>query len=113
MDLKELLAFQEEFDRMHAGKSEFFVKVTDDNVEQLEHLIVCLTGELGEFANLTKKIIRGDHQLVTVRTQMASEMADMFSYLLKICNQLDFDLEREYLQKMRTNEKRFRGFRKP
>lgn len=55
MTLQELLDLQKEFDSRHEGKFKWNVKVTDSNIEMLEFLLVSLTGELGEAANIVKK----------------------------------------------------------
>lgn len=40
-----------------------------------------LTGELGETANIVKKIARGDFPLEEKKEELSKEMADMFAYL--------------------------------
>jgi len=58
--LNNILKLQKEFDLQHKGRIDFFEKNDENNIEALEHLIVCMVGEIGEFANIVKKIRRGD-----------------------------------------------------
>ncbi|MGO9244361.1 MAG: MazG nucleotide pyrophosphohydrolase domain-containing protein [Verrucomicrobiia bacterium] len=107
MDLKKIMQIQREFDQRHPG---FYVEITDDNIGELENLLVCLYGEAGEVSNLVKKIRRGDFALSSVKADLSEEIADVFIYLIKMCNQLHIDLEAEYVRKLRINEPRFRNF---
>ena len=104
-DLKEM---QEEFDLSHdvSGKS-FYTKINEKNLHELEHLAVCLTGELGEFCNILKKVSRGDMLLAEVKEELDLELVDVFIYLLKISNQFDVDLEKGFLKKLAINKARF------
>lgn len=108
--LKEIMDFQAEFDKTHIGAVPFFEELSEDNVEVLEHLIVCLIGEVGELANIAKKIRRGDFLLEQQRSNISEEVADVFIYLMKIAGQTGTDLEVEYFKKMRVNKERFRAF---
>ena len=63
MTLQELIELQKEFDGQHEGSFRWNDKVTDSNIEILEFLLVSLTGEVGETANIVKKIARGDFKL--------------------------------------------------
>lgn len=110
--LDELKYFQKLFDQKYAGNTEFYELIHNDNIEALEHLLVCVLGELGEFANIVKKIKRGDFSLDDVRCDLNEEFADVFAYILKISNQLNIDIEAEYLSKMKKNEMKFEKFLK-
>ncbi len=110
MQLQDIMKAQEEFDRRHSGRSEFFVEIDDAKVERLEHLIVCMAGELGELANLAKKAARGDFSLSDVRRDISEEVTDMFIYVIKLCNEMNIDLETEYHRKMQRNQDRFRRY---
>ena len=111
MTLKDIKQFQEIFDKKFKGNIEFYEEITDD-ITPLEHLIVCMLGEFGEFSNLVKKVKRGDFSLDEIREQMNEEFIDIFIYLVKITNQLNIDIEKEYLIKMKKNEKKFENFLK-
>jgi hypothetical protein len=71
---------------------------------------VALAGEVGEFANISKKIRRGDLTLDEARMALASELADIFIYTLKLSGQLGVDLEAEFFAKLRYNRVRFERF---
>ena len=54
--------------------------------------IQAIVGELGEYANLRKKVERGDFSLAKVKKKLASELADVVIYLDLLAAQLDIDL---------------------
>lgn len=41
---------------------------------------ICIAGEAGEFANLVKKVIRGDFSLEAKREELLKELADIITY---------------------------------
>lgn len=49
-------------------------------------------GELGEYANLRKKVERGDLTIEEARPMLADELADVATYLDILAMQLDVDL---------------------
>ena len=112
MTIAEIKRLQEDFDRAHAGSSEFYEKINDKNLHVLEHLIVCLVGEIGEFSNLIKKVHRGDIPLTEAKSSLDEEAVDMFIYLVKIINQFDVDIEHGFLNKLEKNRNRFLKYKK-
>lgn len=108
--LDDIQEAQAVFDRGHEGAVPFFESISTDNLQALEHLVVCLSGELGELANLVKKIRRGDKDLETSRDGLVDETADIFIYTLKLANQLGFNLQDAYDNKMDFNRSRFEKF---
>lgn len=112
MTLGELTELQKKFDSNHKGKFTWDTKVTDSNIEMLEFLLVSLTGELGEAANIVKKVVRGDFKLEEKKTDLQEEIVDIFIYLLKMSYQLDIDLEAVYIDKMKKNQERFHKYEK-
>lgn len=112
MTLQELIELQKKFDGNHKGNFMWNSKVTDSNIEILEFLLVSLAGELGETANIVKKIVRGDFKLEEKKEDLQEELADVFIYLLKLSYQLEIDLEKAYLEKMKKNQERFRKYEK-
>lgn len=112
MEIKDLKLFQKQFDLKYQGNIDFYEDITDKNIDSLEHLIVCMLGEFGEFSNLIKKIKRGDFKLEEKKCEIDEEFIDIFIYMLKISNQLDIDLEEEYFRKMAKNEEKFKKFLK-
>ncbi|MDN5091058.1 MazG nucleotide pyrophosphohydrolase domain-containing protein [Aliarcobacter butzleri] len=112
MTLNEIKEFQKKFDLQFKGNIEFYEDINENNIESLEHLIVCMLGEFGEFSNLVKKVKRGDFSLNETREQINEEFIDMFVYLIKIANQLEINIEDEYFRKMSKNECKFKKFLK-
>lgn len=107
MKLKDLQDLQKDFDKSHQMKIDFYEKIDENNLPVLEHLLVCLLGELGEFSNLLKKVVRGDCELHEVKGLLDEELIDVFIYLIKIANQFDVDLENGYLKKLEKNKIKF------
>ncbi len=112
ISIKELLEFQEEFDKKHSGNFNWNEKVTEENVEILQYLLISLVGEFGEASNLVKKVLRGDKKLLEVKDELSEEIIDVLIYTLKLIYQLDIDIEKVYYEKMKKNEKRFKKFEK-
>lgn len=109
MTLNELLLSQKEFDKsVSIGGRSFYTDINEDNIQELEHLLVCLLGELGEFSNILKKVSRGDVSLEQVKHSLDEELVDVFIYLVKIINQFDVDVENGYTAKMSKNKIKFR-----
>ncbi|TXD96729.1 nucleotide pyrophosphohydrolase [Psychrobacter frigidicola] len=110
LSLEKIKILQKGFDRNHSvGDKAFYVDINESNIHELEHLIVCLLGELGEFANILKKVTRGDFSLEDVKGDLDEELVDAFIYLIKISNQFNVDLEEGYLSKLEKNKQRFNG----
>lgn len=112
MTLQELIEMQKEFDSRHTGNFKWNAEITDSNIEMLEFLLVSLTGEVGETANIVKKVVRGDFKLDDKKEELQEEIADVFIYLLKLSYQLDIDLEQAYMKKMKKNWERFVRYEK-
>jgi len=110
-ELKEISKFQRKFDRKHFP--EFWnLKTDEDFLHRLQYMTVALAGEMGEFANVVKKITR-DFETLKIKPKEKSieklkeELTDCFIYTLIISNLLEMDLEKEYFRKMGFNKKRF------
>lgn len=74
----------------------------------LGHHIIGAIGELGEFANIVKKIDRGDLEMnEEVYAQMCMEIVDFFIYTVACATILNFDLAMGYHQKREYNVQRF------
>ena len=110
LTLKEICEKQEDFDKKTAIKGRGFYKsINENNLQELEHLIVCLLGELGEFSNITKKVVRGDKVLKEVKAELDEELVDTFIYLIKIANQFGVDLGGGFVMKKEKNKNRFKS----
>ncbi|MCV4270457.1 MazG nucleotide pyrophosphohydrolase domain-containing protein [Pseudomonas capsici] len=107
--LSELKDLQKKFDLEHRGaKQPFYIDITEKNIADLEHLAVCLAGEVGEFCNALKKVTRGDFGWTQAKAELSEELADVFIYLIKISNQADIDIENAVLNKIEKNKLRFK-----
>jgi NTP pyrophosphatase (non-canonical NTP hydrolase) len=79
--------------------------------EDLNYLVVLLTGELGEVAQTVKKInwktslLDGDQPtaMEQYRAALGSELSDCLAYLCKIANRSGVDLHEAYIEKMAHN----------
>ena len=78
-------------------------------VYSIPHHTLAMAGEVGEFANIVKKIERGSLDIHTpkVRYELAMELTDVFVYMLNLANLLHVDLETTYKIVRANNEKRF------
>jgi NTP pyrophosphatase (non-canonical NTP hydrolase) len=81
--------------------------VTDTNA--IPHHTLALAGEVGELANIVKKIDRGslNGRAPVVRHMMAMELTDVFIYVLNLAGIMGIDLEEAYKIKRAENEQRF------
>lgn len=111
MTLEEMIRRQMYFDSLHTSeKFDWDEQITIENIEVLEFLLLSLVGEVGEAANLVKKIVRGDFSLEEKKSEISEELTDIFIYLLKISYQLNINLEEEYSKKMNKNMERFKNY---
>lgn len=107
LTLEQIKKLQAKFDNTLDPSFSFHGDFKKEDIPVLEHLIVCLVGEMGEFSNLVKKIRRGDFSFTDKQSELNEELIDIFIYLIKISNHLQVDLEKLYLQKLEKNKKRF------
>ena len=68
--------------------------------------MTALVGEVGETANILKKIRRGDKPLSAVKADLAKELADVQIYLIQLCRALEVDLESAVIDKFNEVSKR-------
>ena len=117
MSIKEIQDFQRDFDRKYfgdhwGGGMEFPVKF-----ELIKDMTIALAGEVGEFANIVKKINRdrkvAGQEPPKVRVdELKEELVDCFIYIIILANLLELDLEKGYLEKTEKNHKRFQKYLK-
>ena len=112
MTLQEIIQYQKSFDSLHSSAFDWDTEITDENIEILEFLLLSITGELGEMANIVKKIRRGDFLLSQKKEELSEEMADIFIYLIKMSYQLNINIEEAYFKKMHKNFERFSHYGK-
>ncbi|MCX8178251.1 MAG: nucleotide pyrophosphohydrolase [Candidatus Aenigmarchaeota archaeon] len=115
MELREIQKKQLEFDKEYFKK---FWDIKNDKIfiERLQYIVVALVGEIGEYANIVKKISRDYENLNRnnfnqKREELIEELVDCFIYLIIAANLLDIDLEREFLKKLEKNKKRFEKYK--
>ena len=82
--------------------------------EQLTKDLVGLIGEIGEFANIVKKVgLKIEHptysgpSLHEASPQLREELADTLIYVLRLSAILGTDLENDVLRKMALNDARY------
>lgn len=109
LTINDIKKIQSDFDETLRPEFSFHSNTGEIRLEELEHLLVCLFGEMGELANIVKKTRRGDFQFSEKTDEISEEVIDSFIYLIKISNYLNIDLESGYLRKLAINKKRFIG----
>lgn len=79
------------------------------DANHIPHHVLALCGEVGELANIVKKIERGslDPKEAGVQYNLAMELTDVFIYVLNLAGLMHIDLEITYMMKRSENEKRF------
>lgn len=112
MDFSALVERQISADRRRGFQVDFDSDA--ERVAQLEKDLVGLLGEVGEFANVLKKVSLGmthtgykGPALNKVASSMREELADALIYLMRLSVILGGDLETDLIQKMRVNESRY------
>jgi|SRR5882724_2551730 len=75
----------------------------------LIHHSLAMCGEVGEVANLVKKVDRGTVDITNIvfQNDIHEELTDVFIYLLNLVALLKIDLLKEYMKKRDKNVKRF------
>lgn len=68
-----------------------------------------VVGELGEFANLAKKVRRGDYTLDEKRHDLGEELADVIIYLDILAAQYGIDLSQSVIAKFNKVSKRVKA----
>ena len=107
MDIK---AMQDINAKFSESRGWFYHKAnnTDDMISKLGYNAVAISGEVGEFANLVKKVMRNKEKLNDeMLSHMKEEVTDVFIYVLLASKLLNMDLETEFLKKQEKNEGRF------
>lgn len=73
------------------------------------YMALAMAGEVGEFCNVVKKVERGSLDIRDPRTRimLASELTDVFVYMLNLAGLLGVDLEKSFAGVRAHNEQRF------
>lgn len=117
MDINELTALQESFDREHGWG------LKSDNLSELLDMLhkdlIGLLGELGEFANNLKKVtlvhdrsgtVESNKLLEESKKQLREELVDTLIYVIRIAAHLNIDIEKEYLEKLEYNKRKYQEY---
>lgn len=115
MDLREIQRIQKEFD-MEYFPGFWNINGAREFIESLKHVSIALAGEVGEFCNIVKKIDRiymnlGGEPDEDMLNALRDEVADIFIYVLIAANLLNMDLEDCFIERLKYNRERFKGFR--
>ncbi|MBI3190194.1 hypothetical protein HYZ41_00670 [archaeon] len=114
-DIQEITAFQKEFDKKHDWIDDY-EKMDEKFLQRLQYATIALAGEVGEFSNELKKILREKHidNFIDEKhiLNMKEELVDVFIYLVILSLILKVDIAKEYFEKMDKNNERFRKFEK-
>ena len=112
MNLAELSKLQISADERRG----FPVQFNSDHqkIEQITKDLVGLMGEVGEFANLIKKVDLKENNpkyegpsLGDARYELKYELADILIYLMRLAAIVDIDLEEALVDKMKFNKDRY------
>lgn len=110
MDIKDIVKIQEEFTKKAFPKF-WDIKNEEDYLNRLLFLSVALSGEVGEYNNLVKKLYRSkffkEEKIENINEKIREEFVDIFIYLLNIAILLNIDIEKEFIRKLEINKNRF------
>lgn len=109
MELKDLMGLCKVLDEKHGFPVKFDNQLEKYN--QITKELVGLLGEVGEFANIVKKINikiekKEKYELDTNQAEdnLREELADSLIYIIRIANILEIDLTTEALSKIEKNK---------
>lgn len=115
MEMADLVNLQKQFDKRHGWDASDADETT--TIDFIARDIVGLVGEIGEFANLIKKLQllerypqQMSDEFRQCRKDLSMELVDSFIYVLRLAELLDIDLEETYLEKLSMNTEQFKQF---
>ena len=97
---------------MRENSERWFPTLHDGHVDLAVFYALGMVGEAGEVANVVKKMIRGKGES-GLSEDLGAELADVFTYLLLLADQVGVDLVAEYRAKVLVNEARWGGRDEP
>jgi NTP pyrophosphatase (non-canonical NTP hydrolase) len=116
MDIGDLVQLQVRLDEMH-GFDVHFPKL-EDKYNQLTKDLVGLFGEIGEFANLVKKINikiqktdEYEFDIPNAEASLRGELVDSLIYIFRLSAILEVDLNSAVLEKIELNRTRYAKLR--
>ena len=117
MKIQEIMEMQKEFDRKHGWNLKS--ADTKELLETINKDLIGLFGEIGEFANLIKKLnidleITSEkdltEKLMKSNGALKEEIIDIFIYLIRISTHMNVNISDEYLRKLKFNEKKYKKY---
>jgi NTP pyrophosphatase (non-canonical NTP hydrolase) len=66
----------------------------DPKLHTVEFFMIAIAGEVGEMANIYKKVMRGDYPLEHVREKILAELADIITYCDLTLTKLEANTEK-------------------
>jgi len=117
MDFNELITMQNKFDKEHGWLSN--PENFSDLIDQLHRDLVGLLGELGEFANILKKITliydrpdleKSQKLFEELKGDLSEELIDSLIYFIRITVHLNIDVEKEYANKLSSNRIKYKDY---
>jgi len=105
LELKQIFELQRNFDRKMGWNHYEKCDTAEDIIDFMQHFVVVTVEELGEIARIRKRFLR-DKQKFNLDA-LKKELVDVFVYLMQGCMALNMDLEKEYIKRLKSNEKRF------
>jgi NTP pyrophosphatase (non-canonical NTP hydrolase) len=113
----DLIKKQVEFDLAHGFCLDF--ESNKDRYNQISRDLIGIFGEIGEFANLVKKInLQMDYkngmsveELGKEETALQEELVDTFIYLIRLSKLVKVDLEKAFLAKVESNARKYAKFK--
>lgn len=112
MDIERLMSIQRRMDELHGFKVDF--SSPKQKYDQITKDLVGLFGEIGEFANLVKKINIGLERgvdypasLEASESFLRQELVDCFIYILRFGAILEINLSEETLRKIDQNKSKY------
>jgi len=107
LQLGQIIENQRRFDKETGWNRYERCDTPEDIVSFMEHLTLIIVDELGEISRARKRFLR-DRQPLDTAT-LKKEMVDLFIFVMQGSMALKMDLEEEYMQRMKQNERRFLG----
>ncbi len=74
--------------------------------ETIPEIFVLFLEECGEMAKAVRKTQKIHSDIKSKQENLSHEIADVFMYLLDICNHFEIDLEKAFREKEEVNKKR-------
>ncbi len=112
MELKDIIEEQRQFSERHGWH--WKVEDMEKMIKRLEYGTIAMTGEMGEFANIVKKVIRDREANIPIDSKMfdylREELVDVFIYVMLMSVSLGMDLESGWKAKKAKNEERFKRY---